>query len=72
MALCTIFASARASTACFCALSWKSEYPARCDLMCLRALRWQGLPPAEGKVGWGKLMVTFPSADDLLDEVTAS
>ena len=33
-------------------------------------LLWQGLPPAEGKVGWGKLMVTFPSADDLLDEVS--
>ena len=29
----------------------------------------QGLKSTGGKVGWGKLMVNFPTADDYLDEV---
>lgn len=30
---------------------------------------WQGLPKAAGQSGWGKLMASFQSADDMLDEV---
>lgn len=29
----------------------------------------QGLPKALGASGWGKLMASFQSADDMLDEV---
>lgn len=38
------------------------------------ALTWrclcatQGVPKAGGKSGWGKLMASFQSADDMLDE----
>ena len=29
----------------------------------------QGLPKVAGQSGWGKLMASFQSADDMLDEV---
>lgn len=29
----------------------------------------KGLPKAAGQSGWGKLMASFQSADDMLDEV---
>jgi hypothetical protein len=47
----------------------QTSHTTQCTYGQTAALILQGLPTAGGQSGWGKLMASFQSADDMLDEV---